>query len=94
MTLKTSSLEGEQIITLCRALTESTYEISGRGSFAEAMVTQGGVCLDEINIKTMESLKYKNLYFIGEVLNIDGDTGGYNLQFAFSSASAANKDMD
>ena len=58
------------------------------------MVTQGGVCLDEINIKTMESLKYKNLYFIGEVLNIDGDTGGYNLQFAFSSASAANKDMD
>ena len=92
--LKTSSLEGEQIITICRALTESTYEISGRGSFAEAMVTQGGVCLDEINIKTMESLKYKNLYFIGEVLNIDGDTGGYNLQFAFSSASAANKDMD
>lgn len=92
--LKTSSLQGEQIKTIGRALTESTYEISGRGSFAEAMVTQGGVSLDEISLKTMESVKYKNLYFIGEVLDVDGDTGGYNLQFAFSSASAANKDME
>ena len=45
--------------------------------------------LDEVSLKTMESKRYPGLYFIGEVLDIDGDTGGYNLQFAFSSAMAA-----
>jgi predicted flavoprotein YhiN len=53
------------------------------------MVTAGGVALSEIDMKTMESLKYKNLFFAGEVLDVDGDTGGYNLQFAFSSGCLA-----
>ena len=90
---KTASVEGEEIEKIANALCCHRYDISGRGSFAEAMVTQGGVLLDEITVKTMESKKYKGLYFIGEVLDIDGDTGGYNLQFAYSSAMAANKDM-
>ncbi len=55
----------------------------------EAMVTVGGVALDEMNAKTMESRKCAGLYFAGEVLDVDGPTGGYNLQGAFSSARLA-----
>jgi predicted Rossmann fold flavoprotein len=58
-------------------------------SFAEAIVTAGGVALDEINPKTMESLKTKGLYFAGEILDIDGVSGGYNLQFAWSTGYLA-----
>lgn len=90
---KTASVDGEEIEKIAAALCCHRYDISGRGSFAEAMVTKGGISIDEITVKTMESKKYKGLYFIGEVLDIDGDTGGYNLQFAYSSAMAANKDM-
>lgn len=92
--LKTSSLQGKNMSAISDALSAGLYDISGTGGFSEAMATSGGVSLDEINMKTMESEKYRNLYFIGEVTDIDGDTGGYNLQFAFSSASAANKDME
>jgi predicted flavoprotein YhiN len=57
------------------------------------MVTRGGVSLDEIDPTTMESLIVPCLYCIGEVLDIDGDTGGYNLQAAFSTAMAAARDL-
>ena len=59
------------------------------GGFNTAVITKGGVDVDEINPKTMESKKVPDLYFIGEVLDIDGLTGGYNLQLAFTSAYAA-----
>ncbi|WP_072864271.1 BaiN/RdsA family NAD(P)/FAD-dependent oxidoreductase [Marinitoga hydrogenitolerans] len=59
------------------------------GDFNIAMVTSGGVDTTEINSKTFESKLIKNLYFIGEVLDVDGDTGGYNIQWAFSSAKSA-----
>jgi len=62
--------------------------------FEEAMVTRGGVSLEEIDRKTMESRLVPHLFCIGEVLDIDGDTGGYNLQFAFSSAFMAAKSID
>lgn len=58
-------------------------------SIKEAMVTVGGVALDEIDSRTMESKKCPGLYFAGEVLDIDGPTGGYNLQAAFASARMA-----
>jgi len=58
-------------------------------SIKEAMVTMGGVSLREINNRTMESLKCPDLYFAGEVLDIDGPTGGYNLQAAFATARLA-----
>lgn len=58
-------------------------------SIKEAMVTVGGVALGEIDFKTMESKKCPGLYFAGEVLDIDGPTGGYNLQAAFSTARLA-----
>lgn len=86
---KISSLSGEEMKHAASILTADTYTISGLGSFRQAMVTAGGVSLEEVNMKTMEAKRYPGLYFAGEVLDIDGDTGGYNLQFAFSSAAAA-----
>lgn len=60
-------------------------EVKGHRSFEEAIITAGGVNLKEINPRSMESRLVKGLYFAGEVLDIDGDTGGYNLQAAFST---------
>lgn len=64
------------------------YEFSPAGNFGytKAEVTKGGVCTDEINAKTMESKLQKDLYFLGECLDVTGELGGYNFQFAFSSA--------
>lgn len=73
--------------TLVQALTRYPFEIESLGGFNIAMVTAGGVKLKEVNPTTMESRKQKGLYFIGEVLDIDGDTGGYNIQAAFSTAA-------
>ena len=76
---------------LVRLLSAFPLQIHGPGGWDEAMVTKGGVSLEEVNPDTMESLIVPHLYFIGEVLDIDGDTGGYNLQAAFSTAMAAAK---
>jgi hypothetical protein len=57
------------------------------------MVTRGGVSIKEINPKTMESKIVPNLYFCGEVVDIDGPCGGYNLQWAFSSGVLASRYM-
>ncbi len=86
---KVSTLSGNEITAVGKALTESVYSVSSLGSFREAMVTAGGVALDQVNLQTMESKFYPGLYFVGEVLDIDGDTGGYNLQFGYSSATSA-----
>lgn len=88
---KISTLVGDDLKSVALKLTSDAYVISGLGGFRQAMVTAGGVSIDEISLKTMESRKYPGLFFIGEVLDVDGDTGGYNLQFAFSSAAAAAK---
>ncbi|MEN6342094.1 MAG: NAD(P)/FAD-dependent oxidoreductase [Methanospirillum sp.] len=63
------------------------FTIARIGDFSVAMATAGGVMLDEVNPKTMESVIVPGLFFAGEVLDIDGDTGGYNLQAAFSTAA-------
>ena len=86
---KLSALTGKEISAIARSLAAAQFSVSGLGSFNIAMVTKGGISLDEVGLKTMESKRYPGLYFIGEVLDIDGDTGGYNLQFAYSSANAA-----
>ena len=77
--------------TLIDYLTAFPFDVASCGGFNEAMVTAGGVSLDGVNPKTMESKLVPGLYFIGEVLDIDGDTGGYNLQAAFSTGFAATK---
>lgn len=61
-------------------------EIRNLGDYNIAMVTKGGVSTREINQKTMESKKIPRLYFAGEVVDYDGDTGGFNIQGAFSTA--------
>lgn len=66
-----------------------TFRVEKTGGFNSAMVTTGGVSTAEINPKTMESNLVKRLYFVGEVVDIDGDTGGYNIQAAFSTAHLA-----
>ena len=68
------------------AFCEYPFVVEKVGGFNMAMVTAGGVNLEEVNPKTMESKIVPGLYFAGEVLDIDGDTGGYNLQAAFSTA--------
>ena len=79
---------------MAEALTAGKMIIEELSGFREAMVTAGGVSLDEISRKTMESIRYKGMYIIGEALNVDGDTGGYNLQFAYSSAASAAEDLN
>lgn len=73
-----------QRVQLVAAFCEYPFTVEKVGGFNTAMVTAGGVSLDEVNAKTMESKLVPGLYFAGEVLDIDGDTGGYNLQAAFS----------
>lgn len=86
---KLSSLTGADINAASEAFAAAEFSVSGTGSFREAMATKGGVSLVDVNLSTMESKSHNGLYFIGEVLDIDGDTGGYNLQFAYSSARTA-----
>lgn len=71
---------------LIQAFTEFPVKISKLGGFHIAMVTAGGINMKQINPTTMESRITKNLYFIGEVLDVDGNTGGYNIQAALSTA--------
>ena len=63
--------------------------ITGTRGFKEAIITQGGVNVKEINSKTMESKKLPGLFFAGEVMDVDALTGGFNLQIAFSTGFAA-----
>ena len=65
--------------------------ITGTRGFREAIVTQGGISVKEINPSTMESKIVKGLYFAGEVIDVDAYTGGYNLQIAFSTGALAGK---
>ena len=67
------------------------FTLKGTHDWNEAIVTQGGVSLAEVNPKTMESRLVKGLYIVGELLDLDADTGGYNLQIAFSTGHAAGE---
>lgn len=84
-TEKISALPDRQLKNIITLITSDSYKISGLGGYNIAMATVGGVSLDEVNPKTLESIKFPGLYFAGEILDVDGDTGGYNMQFAFSS---------
>ena len=65
------------------------FRIVGYVGYERCVITAGGVSLDEISRKTMESKLSSGLYFAGEVMDLDGDTGGYNLQIAFSTGALA-----
>ena len=68
-----------------------SYDIKGLGGFNEAFVTSGGVDVKEVNPKTMESKLSKNLFIIGELLDIDALTGGFNIQIALSTGFSAGQ---
>ncbi|MFT6149584.1 MAG: putative Rossmann fold flavoprotein [Saprospiraceae bacterium] len=76
---------------LISILTFDIYDVNGKTTFKEEFVTCGGVSLESINFETMESRVFKNLYFAGEVLNIDGITGGYNFQAAWTTGFIAGQ---
>jgi predicted Rossmann fold flavoprotein len=86
-----SQLTATQRSRLVKNFTAYTVEIDHVGDFRIAMTTAGGVMLDEINRKTCESKITPGLFCIGEILDIDGDTGGYNLQACFSTAFLATQ---
>ena len=86
-----SILTDSQLSDLAIALTEWMIEITGTQGFDQAQVTAGGVKTEDINPHTMESQLADGLYITGEVLDIDGDCGGYNLQWAWASGLAAGE---
>ncbi|MDO5414427.1 MAG: aminoacetone oxidase family FAD-binding enzyme [Bacillota bacterium] len=80
---------GEALKTLAHSLTGEEFIINSVSGFNKAMATAGGIALDQINTSTFELKNHPGLYAIGEALDVDGITGGYNLQFAYSSAKSA-----
>jgi predicted Rossmann fold flavoprotein len=84
-----NQINKKELIRISTQLTCWPLSIKRTRSFEESMVTAGGIPLDEVNTRTMESLKCKGLYLAGEVLDIDGVSGGYNLQFAWSTGYLA-----
>lgn len=84
-----SKLTEAEITRLIKTLKNLTFPISDYAPFEYAITTAGGVRCSEVNPYTMESLKVKGLYFAGEVLDLDANTGGYNLQIAFSTGRLA-----
>jgi predicted flavoprotein YhiN len=67
------------------ALRDSRYAIGGRGPFGEEFVTAGGIPLGEVDLATMESRRCPGLHLVGELLDVDGVTGGFNFQHCWSS---------
>ena len=88
---KVNSITREERATLCHILKHFPVKLSHFRPIAEAIVTKGGVAVNEVNPKTMESKIVKGLYFCGEVLDLDAYTGGFNLQIAFSTGFLAGE---
>ena len=82
---KWADLSKIQLQNLASQLTKAKFQVNGKSTFKEEFVTAGGIDLKEINFKTMESKLHKNLYFAGEIVNIDAITGGFNFQNAWTS---------
>ena len=82
-----------QLQNLVNQLTKATFYAEGKSTFKEEFVTAGGVDLREINFKRFESRLHKNLFFVGEVLNIDGVTGGFNFQNAWTGSWIVAKSL-
>lgn len=83
-TQRWGTLNSKEINRLVNTLYADPYDITGKCHFKEEFVTCGGVALSNININTLEAKQHNNLYFAGEVLDVDGVTGGFNLQAAWS----------
>ncbi len=91
--LQYQELSKTKIDLIVQKLSSCCFTIQGKGVFKEEFVTAGGVSLKEVNFKTMESKLVKNLFFAGEVLDIDGVTGGFNFQSAWTTAWIASQNI-
>lgn len=89
--IRWKDLGKKNINKLVNSLLNDRYEVSGKTTFKEEFVTAGGISLNEIDIKSMESRIIKGLFFAGEVLDIDGITGGFNFQAAWTTGFIAGK---
>jgi predicted Rossmann fold flavoprotein len=98
--LQQSGIDGEQRFAdlpakaenaLIRHISDSVFEVTGKTTFKEEFVTAGGIQLSEIDANTMMSRKVPGLYFAGEVMDVDGITGGFNFQHAWTSGWIAAK---
>lgn len=87
------SLSDKQFSILINTMLNFNLKIKGTKSFDKAQVCSGGIPLSEINLENMESIKEKGLYFTGEIIDIDGDCGGYNLGFAWISGIIAGENI-
>ena len=88
-----ADLNKSQLEELASQLTKAIFHVTGTSTFKEEFVTAGGINLKEVNFKTFESRLHENLYFAGEILNIDAVTGGFNFQNAWSGAYIAAKNI-
>jgi len=90
-TMYWSKLPAKQQNKLIQILIADEYQVQGKTTFKEEFVTCGGMALHEIDAQTMQSKLHKNLFFTGEIMDVDGVTGGFNFQHAWSSAWIAAK---
>lgn len=86
-----ADLSNQQIESLAKELTASRYSVNGKSTYKDEFVTSGGVDLSEVDFRTMQSKKVSNLYFAGEVLDVDAITGGFNFQAAWTTAYIASQ---
>lgn len=84
-----ASISNNALISIGSLLKDCTFEIKGKGPFKDEFVTAGGVPLSEVSLNTMKSKICSNLFFAGEILNVDGVTGGFNFQNAWSGGFIA-----
>jgi len=90
---KWADLNKDQLTNLSEQLTSAVFKVTGKSTFKEEFVTAGGIDLKEVDFKTFESKLHKNLYFAGEILNIDAITGGFNFQNAWTGGYLAAQAM-
>lgn len=91
---KIHDITKQERMTLVKLIKNLTLTLTGLRGFNEAIITQGGVSVKQINPTTMESKLVKNVYFAGEVIDVDAVTGGFNLQIAWSTAYAAGTHLN
>ena len=85
-TIRCQELNKKDVNRLANVLVNDAYQIAGRAAFKDEFVTCGGVSLKAVDSNTLESRHVPHLYFAGEVLDIDGITGGFNFQAAWTTA--------
>ncbi|WP_296380544.1 NAD(P)/FAD-dependent oxidoreductase [Winogradskyella sp.] len=88
-----ADINKQQLEALTLQLTKAEFQVTGKSTFKEEFVTAGGVDLKEVNFKTFESRRIPNLYFAGEVINVDAVTGGFNFQNAWTGAYIVSRSI-